>query len=115
MIEPRCQKVATSRPLGTSLEVLINYYVQYLDSFKTLCAKQNSNSNSLTYLTGEWTITYLTGDSLCLCMRSQISVNCASISFIVAGVLEFCRVASASVGVGVQSTTSSFNSTRCRL
>ena len=55
------------------------------------------------------------GNSLCLYMRLQTSVNCASISFIVASVLDSYRVVSNSAGVGVQSTILSLDNTRSRL
>ena len=55
------------------------------------------------------------GNSLYLCMRSQTSVNYASIFFIVASVLDSYRVVSNSAGVGVQSTTLSLDNTCSRL
>jgi hypothetical protein len=48
-------------------------------------------------------------------MRSRSSVNCASISLTLTGVLDSYRVSSSSGGVSVQSTTLSFNSIRSRL
>ena len=66
-------------------------------------------SESTAYSKGE------IGNSLCLCMRLRTSVNCASISFIVAGVLDSYRVVSNSAGVGVQSTTLSLDNTYSRL
>ena len=55
------------------------------------------------------------GDSLCLYMRLRTSVNCASISFIVAGVLDSYRVVSNSIGVEVQSTILSLDNTYSKL
>ena len=55
------------------------------------------------------------GNSLCLYMRLQTSVNYTSIFFIVASILDSYRVVSNSVGIGVQSTTLSLDNTYSRL
>jgi hypothetical protein len=55
------------------------------------------------------------GNSLCCLMRSRTRVNCASISFRLAGVFNSYKVSSSSRGVSVQSTTLSFISTCSRL